>query len=324
VVWGAAFGLAAACTEPFTGIDDPAAAGEASSAGESSATPVGGSNAGGGGKAGGNAGRAGTPNTAGSDGGGTSEAGTGGVLNLGGAPLAGMGGMGGSGPEPVPVSEEGLELWLRADQGVVANQGVVGLWKDSSKNQRDAGQTAGNYRPLLVEGAIGKAAVVFDGQNDYLKLPPLDADFAAGVSIFAVAYQTSAGECGGIFEASNGSEIEDLHLGSWNAAALYEVGANYAHAAEGSIPFEEVGLFAAVHQPNGVVRLRRNTNGLVDTMFALPPLVARQEVFIGHTLYSGCGPFSGAVAELLLYSRSVSDEELVEIETYLQKKWGLL
>lgn len=326
IALGGALVLATACGERFTGIDDPPVAGDAgSSAASAGEKSSGGSDAGGGGKvSGGSAGRAGASATAGNGGGGkggSGDPGTGGVLNLGGVPVAGSAGIGG-GPEVVPIPEEGLELWLRADRGIVDNDGVVATWKDSSKHQRDATQTAINYRPTLVDGAVGKAAVVFDGEDDYLKLAPLDVDFAAGVSIFAVAFQKAAQECEGIFEASNGSEVDDLHLGSWKAASLYEVGVNYAHGVDSPIPFDQVGLLAAVHQPNGVVRLRRNSNGLIEGMFELPPLVTRSEVFIGHTLYNGCAPFSGAVAELLLYSRSVSEKELVEIEAYLQKKWG--
>ena len=73
----------------------------------------------------------------------------------------------------------------------------------------------------------GKPALVFAG-DDYLKLPSLPGDFSHGVSIFAVALdQSAAGACSAIFEASNGSEIDDVHLGFWQNAVLYEVADNW-------------------------------------------------------------------------------------------------
>jgi hypothetical protein len=326
VALGVALSLATACSERFTGIDDPPVTGEGGSSGSGGTKASGGSSANGGGKSGGAGGRGGASPSAGGDSGGGGkliDPGTSGSGGLGGLSTTGGAAGAGGAPEPLPVSEEGLELWLRADHGVVLDDGVVASWQDSSKHQRNAGQTAVNYRPKLTENGLGDlSAVVFDGEDDYLKLSPLDADFSGGVSIFAMTYQVAAKECEGIFEACNGSEAEDLHLGSWKGASLYEVGVSYAHGVDYPIVFDQPQLLAAVHQTNGVVRLRRNSNGLVEGMFELPPVVTRKEVFIGHTLYQGCAPFSGAVAELLVYSRAVSDEELVEIETYLQEKWG--
>jgi hypothetical protein len=326
VALGVALALATACSERFTGVDDPPVAGAAGSSGSAGTKASGGSSATAGGKSGGAGGRGGASPSLGGDsgdGGELIDPGLGGSAGLGGLPpIGGVAGEGGV-PEPVPISEEGLELWLRADQGVVLDGGVVASWQDSSQHQRNAGQTAGNYRPKLTENGLGNLrAVVFDGEDDYLKLPPLDADFSGGVSVFAMTYQGAAAECEAIFEACNGREVDDLHLGSWKASSLYEVGANYAHAIDYPIVFDQPQLLAAVHQANGLVRLRRNSNGLIEGMFELSPVVTRNEVFIGRTLYQGCAPFSGAVAELLVYSRAVSDDELVEIETYLQKKWG--
>jgi hypothetical protein len=300
----------AACGERFTGIDDPPDDTAGSDAGGADSTSAG--------KAPGGAGRGGKPGSAGAGGGG-GEPSTGGVINIAGLPsVGGVGGM-----EPVAVPEEGLELWLRADHGVVEVGEYVATWKDSSAKGRDATQTATNYRPKLVKDAMsGHSGIVFDGTDDYLRLPAIDADFGAGVSIFAVALQQSAVECDGIFEASNGSEIDDLHLGDWKGAPIYEVGTPFLHASEAPTVFGQPELLVAVHQKSGVAQLRRNSSGLAESTFELPPLVTREEVFIGRSLYAECGTWDGGIAEVLVYSRAVGDEELVQLETYLQKKWG--
>ena len=79
---------------------------------------------------------------------------------------------------------------------------------------------------------------------------------------------------------------------------------------------------AAVHQKSNSLQVRRNSDGLGEASFPLPATVERQSVYIGRTDYSGCGLYVGAVAELLVYSRAVTDAELIDIESYLQKKWA--
>jgi hypothetical protein len=180
-----------------------------------------------------------------------------------------------------------------------------------------------NYRPKLdTSGLNGKPALVFSGEN-YLKLPSLPGDFSHGVSIFAMGQeQTDSGNCSAIFEASNGSEIDDVHLGFWQSAVLYEAAADYLSASKHPLILAEPQLLAAVHQTSNSAQLRRNSNGLGETNLPLPTTIERQFVYIGRTEYGGCTLYTGMVAELLVYNRAVSDSELIDIEGYLQTKWG--
>jgi hypothetical protein len=311
---------AAACSEKFTGINEPPSSSAGADSGGAESETGGRPEAGRGGKPG----SAGTVSAAGTDSGGKGTGGSGGVIGTAGEVAEAGGGAGGSVVvDPAPVPEEGLELWLRADQGVVQAGQRVTTWKDSSSHRRNAFQSEAAWCPELASDVVGgKSAVVFDGDDDFLELAPLDADFTGGVSIFAVSLQTATGTCDGLFEASNGREIEDLHLGTWNAAPLYEVGDSYLHAADAPTVSGVPDLLTALHYPDTTVQLRRNSATLLEGEVALPPLVTRDEVLIGSSLYDVCTPWAGAIAELLVYSRAVEDEELVEIETYLQKKWG--
>jgi len=42
----------------------------------------------------------------------------------------------------------------------------------------------------------------------------------------------------------------------------------------------------------------------------------------GRSDYDGCGALQGKLSELLIYARAVSDDELLEIEGYLQQAWS--
>src|SRR5580692_1045740 len=54
----------------------------------------------------------------------------------------------GSSPSLPSVSSGTLQLWLKADTGVVTNSsGLVSQWHDQSGNTNDASQTASNNQP---------------------------------------------------------------------------------------------------------------------------------------------------------------------------------
>jgi hypothetical protein len=66
-----------------------------------------------------------------------------------------------------PVTSGKLELWLKADAGVVADaSGRVQRWQDQSENQNDALQASPSQQPLLVfpPALAGRPSVRFDGQ----------------------------------------------------------------------------------------------------------------------------------------------------------------
>jgi hypothetical protein len=322
----AGFGLFAfACGEKFTGVDAAAGGSSGSSNAGSSAMPAAGSAAGGDGATDGGVDAGGSAPTAGKAAGGrgglSSVAGSGGKPSNGGS--GGNGGNGGVVVEVPPVSQDGLDLWFDANLGVKEANGVVVSWQDRSGHRRDALQTSTLFRPKLAKSALGgKAGIVFDGVDDYLRIATVPGDFSLGVSIFVVMQQeVDVAPCTGFFEASNGSEIDDVHVGTWQNALLYEVADKWVNPTEHPLLLAQPQLVAVVQQTTEAVQLRRNSNALVDSDVALPATIAR-EAFIGHTAYEGCQPFTGAIGEILLYGRAVSDSELIDIESYLNTKWA--
>lgn len=313
--------LAYACGEKFTAADAAAGGAGGQARGGTGATsgfaiggddaPDGGVETGGGVPLGGNAngGR-----------GGVGGASSGGNANDGGVNVAGSGGSGGSVVEVPSVPLEGLELWFDADVGVTRMNDVVVSWSDRSGHQRDALQPSTMSRPKL--GKLnGKAALVFDGVDDHLRIDAVPGDFSKGVSIFVMMQQdVDVGACTAFFEASNGPEIDDVHLGTWQSALLYEVADNWVNPSDHPLALAEPQLAAAVHRPNQTVELRRNRNTMAKADFALPTTIPR-EAFIGYTQYKDCQTLTGVIGEILVYSRGVTDPELIQIESYLSAKW---
>jgi hypothetical protein len=141
------------------------------------------------------------------------------------------------------------------------------------------------------------------------------------VSLFVVSRPAKATDCEAIFEASNGEELDDIHIGNMYGAPLYEVSMQHLHE-QNDNTLGAPAVTSAVHKSNESAQLRRNGVLLKVGQVKLPRFTARSEVFVGRTLYNVCSKWSGAIGEVLLYSRAVDDGELAAIESYLSSKWG--
>lgn len=321
LLWGFALAMAAGCGQEFVkdeglGGNSGSASGGSDAGGSMTVEPSAGTTAGG---------------TTGGGGRGPIFPGVGGSLVAQAGDNSGESGAAGAPPVdvPPPIPLEGLELWFDASRGVGQVNGVVSSWADQSGHHRDALQTAINLRPKLVDGALaGKPALVFDGDEaagDYLKLPTLDVDFAQGVSLFVAGLQTAGAAetpCEGFFEASNGPEVDDIHIGTWRSAIIFEVSELYINDVNFPLLLDEPQILAGLLDKSGSGQVRRNSNGVGEKGLGLPVLTPRTQVFLGRSLYAECKPLHGVIGEVLLYSRSITDPELIQIESYLQKRWG--
>lgn len=220
------------------------------------------------------------------------------------------------------VSKDGLVYWFSADTGVSEQSGRVNRWSDRSGNHADAVQITEEARPKLGHlGGGSHPAVEFDGNDDFLGLPPLTTDFDAGVSMFAVARNTAGGPCMAMFEASNGPEIDDVSF-DWNQSALhYEVMADYADGQSGAFAQGDSRLLEVIHAPSGEVNLWMNGTANGTANFALPEDKTRNQNFLARSLYANCPTWHGEISEVIVYARALAAEERRDLETYLTEKW---
>ena len=228
----------------------------------------------------------------------------------------------GAGADQVP--EDGLLYWFSADQGVVVDSGRVAKWTNRAGNGLDATQISEDSRPKLDElGDSRHPALRFDGENDFLGLPPLTATFERGVSIFSTARSEGTDVCMAMLEVSNGSEIDDISF-DWAREDLlqYEVFDNTLKGQNGAFTPGEPRLLEAIQEPSGDVTLWMNglANGVGS--FALPVDAERNQNFVGRTLYQSCPTWAGEIGEILFYSRALDSTERRSVEAYLEKKWG--
>jgi hypothetical protein len=240
----------------------------------------------------------------------------------GAANAAGSGNTGGIG-NPEPVSTDKLLYWFSADFGVTESEGAISKWLDRSGNHADAAQILPDSRPKLDRFAGSDLpAVVFDGQDDYLGMPPLIPDFAQGVTFLAVARATSGNACMALLELSNGSEIDDVAFFRDLEAFTYEVVTDVVHGQHGAFAVGEPRLLEVTHTPEAGVSLFMNGLATGAAAFALPSDTLRNQNFLGRSLYVNCQTWSGELAEVLLYGRTLPTDERQTIQRYLNEKWG--
>jgi len=227
-------------------------------------------------------------------------------------------------PELPEIPPDSLLLWLAGDRGVHLVDGAIDRWADQSGNGMDALKSIANERPKPTPTLAGRPnAVLFDGVDDDLSLGAGFADFAAGVTIFAIANQSADSDCSSIIQLSNGSEVDDVDFGRFRASSTYEVLDGTVTGVSGAFAIGQDVLLDVVHRPDLTVDIRINgefSNG--SQHVALPAPLSRSKNFIGRSLYSECSPFAGKIAEILLYARALSNTEVLQVEAYLRQKWG--
>jgi hypothetical protein len=87
-------------------------------------------------------------------------------------------------PAPV-IPTSGLQLWLKADEGVTTSGSRVKRWGDQSGNGNDAHQADPERQPFLVEGQLnGQPVIRFDGVDDRLGLSGTNQ--MSAISLFLV------------------------------------------------------------------------------------------------------------------------------------------
>jgi len=236
-----------------------------------------------------------------------------------------------------PKSLGTLALWLDgADRSrmfsddaattLSADDGQVAVYKEKA-NGYNITQTIANNRPLVRANILnGRSVLEFDGSNDRLETPALAADWPA-VTAFT------------LFQRNTTTVNPHLWVRSYMASFLPST------APATSANFFIAPNAAGIPGPNGGIassvwhRITNNWNGGIAAATSVFMRIdgtpygtgnansnatglANEPVNIGNRA-AGDRPFDGYMAELLIYSQSLSAAAIAKVEGYLKTKWGL-
>jgi hypothetical protein len=220
-----------------------------------------------------------------------------------------------AGPNVVNVPTDGMQLWLMGDG---AWDSSLEYWQDYSGNGNNAWQSSTANQPTVTPSVLnGKPVVHFNAASaQYLRLPNFLAG-AAGGEIFTVvrAANTTSNSALWTFGAGNG----EWYLYSNNGDVYSDFGST-AQKNEG-VPAQDITQFHVYEESS--------QSGLWQSWLDGIPFYETQTntVSFPGAPYLGkglVGYFSGDVAEVIVYNRTLTDAERKSVLAYLDQKYALV
>ncbi len=233
-----------------------------------------------------------------------------------------------SDPDTLPVPRTSLQLWLKGDFGTVLSGSNLTQWSDLSgvAPANNATQATSASQATLVSSALnGYPSASFNGTSRNYSLANQLTDLTSGFSIFAVIKPVGTATKT-LFATSNAGPSNLVSLETVNTQvrlnAYNATTASNVITPTSSITVGKFQLVDAVHtgaasasiSVNGESKISGTVQNLVNT--------ARTQNILGanNTVTTF---WNGELAELLVYSRAVTETERKNIQAYLFNRYQL-
>ena len=227
-----------------------------------------------------------------------------------------------------------MALWLKADAGVTVTGTAVSTWADQSGHARDATQTTAAYQPMFVasNSAINNKPVVrFDGTDDRMTFP-LSVQGLSGMTIILVTACLRDQWNGPPGDYNTNAPAICWHSGSWFGVSVGPW--------QRKIPWRfGGGLMAPEYiRPTSIgASFSRTTtikNGTTASLYVNgewvmdktgePATITDASQPTGYLAYffaGGGNCFNGDFAEVIVYTRALSNAERLAVDGYLNTKY---
>jgi prepilin-type N-terminal cleavage/methylation domain-containing protein len=243
-----------------------------------------------------------------------------------------------------------LEMWLETtsenslatgttsftDKANPVDQDSIGRWNNINPNilpsarnhatQNNPTALVDNQPKYIRKGMNGLPVLLFDGTNDFFSY---NGDFLVGsdYTIFVVEARSSNKIMNLFLAGSSNLPNSNLHLGYRTDTKITQ--AHYSNDIDKSVSnFTSTVLrmhsfvFSKI---NGKAIYTNSGTGSFDgSNNNKLPLTSYQGSMIGNFFWnSGSYYYQGAIAEIIFYTRALTDKERQGVEAYLAKKWGI-
>ena len=237
-----------------------------------------------------------------------------------------------------------LEMWLETtsenslatgttsftDKENPADQDSIGRWNNINPNilssarnhatQNNPTALVDNQPKYIRKGMNGLPALLFDGTNDFFSF---DGNFLVGAdyTIFVVEARGSDNDnvflCGNELVANKililGYTLSDQIIHTHYGSDLIKVIPHFKSSTSRIHRF----IFSKI---NGKSIYTNSGTGTPNISQKLP-LISYSGSSIGNCM--NLIYFNGTIAEIIIYSRALTDKERQGVESYLSKKWGI-
>lgn len=231
-------------------------------------------------------------------------------------------------PADAPIPGNGLALWLTGDDAMKsAAAGKLASWTNPLVPNVSASSSEKNAQPSVAAGAInGHSAVRFDGEANMLMsnidISPASWPDVTVVTVFSSATEETSplrsvyGDDNGDYDRSAGLDNRSgdgknyvIFAGDRGVAGYFALKANQAYLSTDQYTATDF-------------------NGWIDGKPALTKLAthwgeALPNMYIGGTGTSFNQFWKGDIAEMIVYTRVLTDAERAKVEDYLAKKYGV-
>jgi hypothetical protein len=216
---------------------------------------------------------------------------------------------------------------------VISDFTGIRTWKDKSGNGYDAEQITSASRPTYRTNQVnGKPALVFDGADDILSLSGGALGIlrnVAGATIFAVVKYANTLALKGVIFISNNSTFTRMSLQTDLSNKLTVIGRRLDADSFQMITSTNTASTSFILQ-TGLADfqntiLRQYINGTLDgEKLDFQTSGNTSDTNSGSiSIGTGGGSLNGAIAEIIVFNRTLSTSELTNVNIYLIAKWGL-
>ncbi len=253
--------------------------------------------------------------------------------------LSGMTGLSGVsglfGGIDIPLTIDGLQLWLKADAGTFQDSGktslaindgdVIGAWEDQSGNDNDALQSTTANKPLLKLSIVNSRSIVrFDGTDDFL-LVSLDLDLSASdnLTIFTVTKPVDTANTKSILGNQD-------NAGDRPGLALFHDVSEQLQFRTRQTAAAQTDIIAALADADFVLAVSQLTagtqelfrNGASEGSAAQADMTGYDPILsLGVNRSTGTAVYDGDMAEILIYNTALSNSDRGIIENYLNERY---
>lgn len=241
------------------------------------------------------------------------------------------------GPPPVPIPSD-MVLWLDATDAATitdAGSGAVSAWADKSSSGLTFTQATGTNRPTTgIRTINGLNVLNFDGSNDVLTGGDVLDLGTADFTTFTV------------LEIDLATARADHVWGKIEGPPSYVKGYGLQMVASGSVRFRSYMHTGSVQSSPGGARPPTSTPQLATGRLARASahqfrvngsavaaisststvgvdVTTAADFMIGFSTAAGAAYFDGAIGEIIVYHRALTDSERDQVEAYLIGKWNL-
>ena len=216
---------------------------------------------------------------------------------------------------------KGLEMWLKADAiDGIKDGGAVATWLDSSGKKADVSAPDGKQPLFNANFANGKPGLVFSGAQGMLSSKKYSfKDFTVFVVFLVdgtpVHYErlVDHGFTSGFWLGRNGVKVD-----SWGGG-IKDVKHPYGNFSSFSVRSPSLMIFS---RKGGVQSIAGTCASPVQGNVSADK-TNENTIAIGFQANSAERNLTGRIAEVLVYSEALSDDDMKTVGTYLRKKYDL-